>query len=142
MASAVTKPVAQRSFIVSPFACTMRVLIVDDDSSVRNLMSIMLARLGHECIVAENGLEAVKCFSSDRQRIDLVITDLNMPLMDGYETVCQIRKIDPDARIISMSANCAAEPPCDTPFLEKPFTFKTLRLCLALARGERLRKAG
>jgi CheY-like chemotaxis protein len=83
-----------------------------------------------------------KSFSSDRQRIDLVITDLNMPLMDGYQTVRQIRKIDPNACIISMSANCAAEPPFDTPFLEKPFTFATLRLSLAMARGERLRKAG
>ena len=120
----------------------MTVLVVDDDSGVRNLMSIMLANLGHECVLAENGREAVRRFSSERQRIDLVITDLNMPVMDGYETVRQIHKISPDARIVAMSANCAAQPPTDTPFLEKPFTFATLRLCLALASGERLRKAG
>jgi CheY-like chemotaxis protein len=44
----------------------------------------MLTILGHESILAGNGLEAVDRFSLDRECIDLVITDLNMPIMDGY----------------------------------------------------------
>jgi len=44
----------------------------------------MLTILGHESILAGNGLEAVDRFSLDRECIDLVITDLNMTIMDGY----------------------------------------------------------
>jgi len=120
----------------------MKVLVVDDDRGIRNLMSIMLANLGHECVVAANGLEAVTRFSADRQGFHLVITDLEMPLMNGYEAIREIRRIEPGARIVSMSANCIADPPSDTPFLEKPFTFATLQLCLglAMAGGQSLRR--
>jgi CheY-like chemotaxis protein len=121
----------------------MKVLVVDDDKGVRNLMSIMLANLGHECVVAANGLEAVTRFAADRHGFHLIITDLNMPLMDGYEAIREIRRLEPGARIVSMSANCTADPPSDTPFLEKPFTFAALQICLALAMagGQPLRIA-
>jgi CheY-like chemotaxis protein len=122
----------------------MRVLVVDDDCGIRKLISVMLDMLGHEPILAENGLEAVRRFASDGRRFDLVITDLNMPVMNGYETIREIRRISPNARIVLMSANCGADRPPDTPFLEKPFNLMNLDLCLHLASGcgEQLRKAG
>jgi CheY-like chemotaxis protein len=121
----------------------MKILVVDDEPAICKLMSNMLAILGHESILAGNGLEAVDRFSSDRQRIDLVITDLNMPMMDGYEAIRQIRKINPNSMIVSMSA-IASNPPSDTTFLEKPFTLATLRssLDLIVAGGDRRSKAG
>lgn len=121
----------------------MRVLVVDDDCGIRKLLSVMLGMLGHETTLANNGLEAVNRFVSDRRRFDMVITDLNMPVMNGYETVREIRRISPNARIVSMSANWDADHPPDTVFLEKPFTLTTLELCLDLAAGGgQLRKAG
>jgi CheY-like chemotaxis protein len=121
----------------------MKILVVDDESAICNLISNMLAILGHEAVLAANGTEAVHRFSSDSRRIDLVLTDLNMPVMDGYELIRRIRELNPDAAIVAMSA-AALNRPLDTTFLEKPFTFAALRssLDLALAGAERLSKAG
>jgi len=121
----------------------MKILVVDDERAIRKLMANMLAILGHESILAGNGLEAVDRFSSDRQQIDLVITDLNMPIMDGYEAIREIRKISPNSMIVSMSA-VTSNPPRDTTFLEKPFTLTALRssLDLAVAGSERQSKVG
>jgi CheY-like chemotaxis protein len=110
----------------------MKIRVVNDEHASCKLISNMLAILGHESITAGNGLEAVDRFSSDRHRIDLVITDLNMPIMDGYEAIRQIRKISLNSTIVSMSA-AASNPPRDTTFLEKPFTLATLRSSLDLA---------
>lgn len=71
----------------------MRILIVDDDKTTRKLLSIYLKGSGFNVVTAENGLDAIEKLGMDN--INLVMTDLNMPYMDGIELVKNIRS-DPN----------------------------------------------
>ena len=77
------------------------ILIVDDDTSVLDVMSEMLRLEGHQVTVAENGEQAVSCVSRDE--FDLVITDLIMPEKEGLETIADIRRQYAEIPIIAIS---------------------------------------
>jgi DNA-binding response OmpR family regulator len=78
-----------------------RILIIDDDSEVRSLLRRTLSQAGLEVFTAANGDEGT---SLCRQRpMDLVIVDMIMPDKDGLETLMEIRRGSPKARIIAMS---------------------------------------
>jgi CheY-like chemotaxis protein len=109
------------------------VLVVDDDDSVRKVMAQMLTVLGYAVVTATNGLEALDLFDAQREQIDLVITDLRMPVMDGYETVERIKKVKPAARIICMSSHSAVPCPTGARFLPKPFTLASVEECVGRA---------
>ena len=66
-----------------------RILIVDDSESIREVVSFTLENAGHEVLKGVDGQDALKFL--DGQPIDLVITDLHMPNMDGIELIKQIR---------------------------------------------------
>lgn len=95
--------------LCSPTPCPPMavILVVDDDEPVRDSMRVVLERLNHTVVLAENGDEAVRCYVSARP--DIVITDLLLPDKDGTEIVRQIRRVDPKARIIAMSGGGSAE---------------------------------
>jgi CheY-like chemotaxis protein len=61
----------------------MKILIVDDDKTTRKLLSLYLKGSGFEVVTAENGLNALEKLGSET--VQLVLTDLNMPFMDGIE---------------------------------------------------------
>ena len=107
-----------------------KILVVDDDDSVRGVMAQMLAVLGYAVVTAANGLDAVDLFSSQPEQIHLVVTDLRMPVMDGYEVVDRIRELKPVARIICMSSYSTAAHPAGTTFLAKPFTLAAVKDCV------------
>ena len=67
-----------------------RILIVDDDTSTRMLVKLLLERERFEVLEAANGHDAVEI--AMRERPDLLIIDLNMPGMDGYEAIGNLRK--------------------------------------------------
>lgn len=77
------------------------ILVIDDDASVREVVSEMLRLAGHEVTMAENGREAMPKLSSTR--FDLVITDLIMPEKEGIETISEIRRLDSDVPIVAIS---------------------------------------
>ena len=77
------------------------ILLVDDDTSVLDVMSEMLRLEGHEVTVAENGREAMRYVASDV--FDLVITDLIMPEKEGLETIADIRRGNARLPIIAIS---------------------------------------
>ena len=106
------------------------VLVVDDDNSVRRVMAEMLAILGYEVMTAHNGLDALALFYSGEDQIDLVLTDLRMPVMDGYEFVDRIRNRKPATPIICMSSHSSEPPPIGAAFLPKPFTLADVRDCV------------
>ena len=102
------------------------ILVVDDEDSIRGFVALALESAGHEVLKARNGIEAVSLFRSYPNSIDLVLTDLMMPGMDGYEVVERIRQTRPAARIVCMSGYAAEELPEDVVFLPKPFALGSL----------------
>jgi DNA-binding response OmpR family regulator len=78
-----------------------RVLIIDDDEQLRALLHEILERAGFAVIEAVNGVEGLKLFRS--APADLVITDLIMPDKEGVETILELRREFPEARVIAIS---------------------------------------
>lgn len=78
-----------------------RILIIDDDTSVRDVLRQMLEREGYEVDEACNGDDGVRIFNEHRQ--DLVITDILMPGMGGVQTIMELRLLSPDVKIIAIS---------------------------------------
>ncbi len=62
-----------------------RILIADDDAHTRAIIAIWLDRHGHDSITVHNGAEALEAI--EREPVDLIIADLNMPILDGLELV-------------------------------------------------------
>lgn len=75
----------------------MRVLVVDDDQNIRRLVSFNLKADGHEVILATNGKEGLE--AAQREQPDLILLDIMMPIMNGYET-CSALKTDPETKEI------------------------------------------
>lgn len=70
-----------------------RILVVDDQASMREMLADLLDMMGHEAIAVPGGPEALQIL--EQTDIDLVITDLNMPDMDGMELMMQIKERSP-----------------------------------------------
>lgn len=79
------------------------ILIVDDDPAVLRLTATVLERSGYGIVRASNGLEALMLYSSYAQRLDLVLTDVDMPEMNGVELAARIRAANPTAKVLLMS---------------------------------------
>src|SRR5215210_6380322 len=84
-----------------------RVLVVDDERSMRELLSIVLKRDGHNVVTAEDGRAAVEVLK--RERIDILITDIRMPHMNGVDLLREAKRIAPDVISIVMTAFASAE---------------------------------
>lgn len=82
-----------------------RILIIDDNDLVRAALVLLLTRNGHEVREAVNGQDALALFRHDR--LDLVVTDIFMPKMAGFETMRAIREIAPGMKIIMFSGGDA-----------------------------------
>ncbi|EDN00759.1 response regulator receiver domain protein [Pseudoflavonifractor capillosus ATCC 29799] len=79
-----------------------RILVVEDDNGIRMLMEDALADAGYEPVLACNGLEALEVLES--KHIDLIILDIMMPKMDGYELLRQIRESGMDMPVLLVTA--------------------------------------
>jgi len=71
----------------------MKILVVDDDRTTRKLLSLYLKGNGFDVVTAENGLDAIEKLGGET--VNLVVTDLNMPYMDGIEFI-RTMKTNPD----------------------------------------------
>lgn len=85
----------------------IKVLMVDDEEQFRATTSKILTRRGYETTVAESGEEAIEILKTSPQ--DVVILDIKMPGMDGQEALAQIKKIDPDVRVIMLTGHGGGE---------------------------------
>lgn len=79
-----------------------RILVVEDDNGIRMLMEDALADAGYEPVLACNGLEALEVLEA--KHIDLIILDIMMPKLDGYELLRQIRESGMDMPVLMVTA--------------------------------------
>jgi signal transduction histidine kinase len=104
-----------------------KVMVVDDESLVREAVSDILAQQGIEVIAASGGEEALRQFHRQKESVDLVLLDLTMPGMSGEETLQALFEQDPEARILIASgcgladARKRLEGERPVGFLRKPF---------------------
>jgi len=109
-----------------------RVLVVDDEQSMRELLEIVLRREGYEVIVADNGRAALSVI--ERQPIDLLISDIKMPDMSGVDVLRAARGIDPDILAIMITAFASTETAVEAlrlgadDYISKPFKVDELKL--------------
>src|SRR5882672_12711288 len=78
-----------------------RILVVDDDTLVLASVQMLLIHAGHEVLAADQARKAV--LALEREPFDLVIVDVFMPGMDGYQAIKEFQRIDPGVPIIAMS---------------------------------------
>jgi len=79
-----------------------RILVVDDERSMRELLAIVLRREGYEVLLAENGRSAVDLL--EREPVDLLISDIKMPDLSGVDVLRAAKKIDQDILGIMITA--------------------------------------
>jgi len=82
---------------------TGTILLVEDEEQIRKMAIVMLQRLGFAVIEASNGKEALELYQQKSADITLVVTDIGMPIMDGYELIRKLKKINPTLPIIISS---------------------------------------
>ena len=119
----------------------LKVLVIDDDPFIRIALCGILRKMNCRIVVADEGDKGVALFRTERP--DVVITDLLMPYKEGFQTITEIRAIDPDVRIVAMSGGGAtrnldflgrAKEVGATNTLAKPFTPGNVRDALAGTR--------
>lgn len=106
------------------------ILVVEDVDQIRRMVCAMLSHLGHSCLEAGDGREAVRLVR-ENPSVTLVITDLIMPRMSGAQLACHLTVERPDIRLIFMSGYTddpvvQAFEHSPTYFLAKPFTARAL----------------
>jgi CheY-like chemotaxis protein len=79
----------------------LKILVVDDDENIREVLSDLLLLEGHEILLAEDGEQALLIFEEILP--DVVITDLGMPGISGWEVARRIKSIDPSKKVIVIS---------------------------------------
>jgi CheY-like chemotaxis protein len=115
------------------FGPSRSVLIVEDDSDLRQAVAELLEDEGYECLHANNGIEALTVLKI--QRPDLLVVDLIMPLMNGVDLLARLRHDGSygDIPVIVMTAanDGMASVKLDVPVLHKPINVPVLRQMLA-----------
>lgn len=110
-----------------------KVLVVDDDALVRRTLERSLQLCGFDVRSAEGGHRALEIVGEEGHELVAVLLDLTMPDMDGYETLCEMRKLIPDLTVILVSGFGEREiaqrfrDQRPTAVLKKPFRPRELR---------------
>jgi two-component system response regulator PilR (NtrC family) len=108
-----------------------RILVVDDEQSMRDFLQIFLTKEGHDVAMAPNGQKAIELL--DAQPFDLVITDLKMPKVDGIAVLKKARAVDPETQVLVITAFASHETAVEAmkagayDYLVKPFKVDEVR---------------
>lgn len=122
-----------------------RILVVDDEKSMRDFLSIMLKKEGYEVSIAGNGEDAVRAVQAEI--FDLVITDVKMPRMDGLEVLTMVKDVSPETVVLMITAFATTETAVEAmklgayDYITKPFKVEEIKLVIRKALEKRsLRK--
>jgi DNA-binding NtrC family response regulator len=107
------------------------ILVVEDDVAVRELMKTCLEIQGFDVITAGNGLEGLRRYKENKDRVQIVVTDLEMPAMNGSDMIQQIFRIAPLMKVIVASGHTRSYTRSNkrsprTRCLQKPYTAREL----------------
>ena len=103
-----------------------RVLLVDDEAEVLDLLRQLMDRIGYESLLAGDAEQALEILRTEK--VDVMVTDIVMPGMDGWTLAMRVREAYPDVRIAGISGKVLPRPgesPFDV-FVDKPFSFQAL----------------
>ena len=107
-----------------------KILVIDDEQGIRNLLDTLLSRKGYEVVLASNGQKGLELFR--RARPDVVVLDLKMPQMDGLTVLQQVRQLNPTQPVIVLTGVGTAEAERQvralgvTEYVEKEFSLHAL----------------
>jgi two-component system, cell cycle sensor histidine kinase and response regulator CckA len=114
----------------------MRILLVDDEPSIREVLTDMLVAHGFTVVTAKDGVEGISVYRHDDEGFDFVVSDYQMPRMNGIIMIAEIRAMQPEQKIVLQSASNSRElaelmellevKGVPVPILEKPFSVKAL----------------
>jgi CheY-like chemotaxis protein len=107
------------------------ILVVEDESGVRELTREFLKISGYTVLEAKDGLEALEIASGHTGKIHLVLTDMVMPRMSGSEMTVRLKALRPDVKVLFMTgyseyAGDGAKSVAEFPILQKPFSISSL----------------
>ena len=111
-----------------------RILVVEDDGSIRRILRLQLEAAGYEVTEAENGIVALRVLETEMP--DLVLLDIWMPEMDGIKTLIKIKEEYPHLQVIMMSGHGTIETAVKATklgaydFIEKPLSLENLLLSI------------
>ena len=107
-----------------------KILVIDDEQGIRDLLNTILSRKGYDVVLAESGRKGLELFR--RERPDVIVLDLKMPGMDGLTVLQQVRSLNPKQPVIILTG--AGTPETEqqvralgvTEFVEKEFSLHLL----------------
>jgi len=111
----------------------LRALVIDDEAPLRNIINEVMKLIDIECLQAGDGDEALALAEENKGRIDLIMLDMNMPVMSGEDTYRRLHAMMPQCPVIFMSGFddesdfSDLELPEKNMFLKKPFTIMKLK---------------
>jgi two-component system, cell cycle sensor histidine kinase and response regulator CckA len=121
-----------------------RLLVVDDEATIREVITMTLELNGYECRTAENGSDAYALYLQEREQIAAVITDLHMERGDGVTLVRWLRLVSPGVKVIVSSGYICAEKKQTLEalgvkgLLAKPYSSEALLRCVRDTLDDRL----
>lgn len=111
-----------------------KILVIDDERSIRNSMKDILSFEGHEVSIAENGLEGLVAVKSDKPEV--VFCDIKMPKMEGIEVLQRIKEISPETSVIMISGHGTIDTAIEAikkgafDFIEKPLDLNRILITI------------
>ena len=117
------------------------ILVVDDESGIREFLKIMLEREGYEVSCATDGKEAIDLFKE--QKYDVVLADIRMPKVDGFELMTRIKEISPETSVIMITAYASFESAVKSmkegayDYIAKPFNVDEVKITVKNALQKR-----
>jgi len=110
------------------------VLVIDDEAALREVIEEILELSAIQCLSAANGQEGLQLFIENQSVVDVVLLDMQMPVMSGADTLRELRKLNTTVAIVLMSGYPEASTmekfrnDNHLSYLEKPFTLEKLTL--------------